>query len=84
MYLGVKLSSGSGFMNLGETSLGLGSDQFNLELAGGFCSPLATEPQTGPSTTEDPCGYAGNRLFRYILFSVMLLRIEIPLPTSNI
>lgn len=60
--------------------IGIGSDWSNLELAGGICSFLATEPQPGLSTTEDPCGYAGNRLFCYILFSVMLLRIEILLP----
>lgn len=31
------------------------------------------------STTGGACVCAGNRLFCYILFSVMLLRIEIPL-----
>lgn len=72
----------SDFVDLGyQTPLGLGSNWSDLELARGICSFLATEPQTGPSTTEDPCGYAGNRLFWHPVL-VMLLRIEILLPPT--
>lgn len=58
----------------------LGWDCVQTALTGGISNSLASEPQPGPSTTQDPCGYSGNRLFCYILFSVMLLRIEMPLP----
>lgn len=55
----------------------LGSDWSNPGFAGGICSFLATDPEVGPRTTEDPCVYARSRLFCYILFPVVFLRIEI-------